>query len=181
MHSTLKDRALINDDDLRNLRVNMTRFTRLVRYGQRCRCCTAGPIQSPFSYRPSKGQKCNRASAVGQPIVPASLEVLRSLFIFVCFSCVGCVLLTCVPRVCSQGLAFQDGFLYESTGLFGGKSSVRKVDPETGEVLQSVYLGKEHFGEGMVILGDEVQSEFRSVFDVHLCPLDSDFCPSKGI
>ena len=59
----------------------------------------------------------------------------------------------------SQGLCYDGGFLYESTGLFGGKSSVRKVDPETGKVLQSVSLDDKHFGEGMVILGNEVMSE----------------------
>lgn len=56
----------------------------------------------------------------------------------------------------SQGLSYEGGFLYESTGLFGGKSTVRKVDTETGEVLQSVKLGNEFFGEGMVIVGDKV-------------------------
>lgn len=57
----------------------------------------------------------------------------------------------------SQGLAYDGGFLYESTGLFGGKSTVRKVEPETGKVLQDVHLGEKHFGEGMVILNDEVK------------------------
>lgn len=57
---------------------------------------------------------------------------------------------------CSQGLCFDGGFLYESTGLFGGKSTVRKVNAETGEVLQSVKLGDEYFGEGMVIFQDKV-------------------------
>ncbi|CAM9387344.1 unnamed protein product [Pylaiella littoralis] len=58
----------------------------------------------------------------------------------------------------TQGLSYEGGFLYESTGLFGGKSTVRKVDTETGEVLQSVKLGNEFFGEGMVIVGDKIHS-----------------------
>ncbi|CAN0028586.1 unnamed protein product, partial [Laminaria digitata] len=58
----------------------------------------------------------------------------------------------------SQGLAYDGGFLYESTGLFGGKSTVRKVEPETGKVLQDVHLGEKHFGEGMVILNNEIHS-----------------------
>lgn len=33
---------------------------------------------------------------------------------------------------------------------------MRKVEPETGKVLQSVSLGDKHFGEGMVILNNEV-------------------------
>ena len=35
----------------------------------------------------------------------------------------------------TQGLIFRDGFLFESTGL-NGRSSLRKVKLETGEVLQ---------------------------------------------
>lgn len=65
---------------------------------------------------------------------------------------------SCVTHIppCRQGLCFDGGFLYESTGLFGGKSTVRKVDVETGEVLQSVKLGDKYFGEGMVIVQDKV-------------------------
>ncbi len=48
----------------------------------------------------------------------------------------------------TQGLLFHDGFLYESTGL-EGRSSIRKVDPTTGEVLQQHDLAKELFGEGL--------------------------------
>ena len=35
----------------------------------------------------------------------------------------------------TQGLVFRDGFLFESTGLYG-QSTLRKVRLETGEVLQ---------------------------------------------
>ncbi|HEY1768472.1 MAG TPA: glutaminyl-peptide cyclotransferase, partial [Terracidiphilus sp.] len=41
------------------------------------------------------------------------------------------------PRAYTQGLLYQDGHLYESTGL-NGRSSLRMVDLETGRVLQSV-------------------------------------------
>lgn len=58
------------------------------------------------------------------------------------------------PR--SQGLSFDGGFLYESTGLYGGKSTVRKVEVETGNVVQIVKLGDKVFGEGMVIFQDKV-------------------------
>ncbi|CAN0430739.1 unnamed protein product, partial [Scytosiphon promiscuus] len=57
---------------------------------------------------------------------------------------------------------YENGFLYESTGLFGGKSTVRKVDPETGKVLQSVKLSDKHFGEGMVILNNEVMTNMMA-------------------
>ena len=39
------------------------------------------------------------------------------------------------PQAFTQGLLYRDGFLYESTGL-NGKSSIRKVNLETGKVLQ---------------------------------------------
>src|SRR3989304_8944736 len=47
----------------------------------------------------------------------------------------------------TEGLAFQDGFLYESTGLYGS-SSLRRVELEHGSVLQQVDLPNEFFGEG---------------------------------
>jgi len=52
----------------------------------------------------------------------------------------------------TQGLIYRDGFLYESTGLWG-RSSVRKVLLETGEVLQSRALDEQYFGEGLVDWG----------------------------
>lgn len=55
----------------------------------------------------------------------------------------------------TQGLVFNDGFLYESTGE-EGRSSLRKVDLATGKVLQKFNLPREIFGEGMTILGDKI-------------------------
>lgn len=54
------------------------------------------------------------------------------------------------PAAFTQGLVFQDGYLYEGTGLYGA-SSLRKVDLETGEVLQIRELADEYFGEGIAI------------------------------
>ncbi len=48
----------------------------------------------------------------------------------------------------TQGLVYRDGFLYESTGL-NGRSSLRKVNPETGEVLQHETVAREYFAEGL--------------------------------
>ncbi len=50
----------------------------------------------------------------------------------------------------TQGLIYHEGFLYESTGLYG-RSSLRKVDAQTGEVLQSIPLGGQYFGEGLAL------------------------------
>lgn len=55
----------------------------------------------------------------------------------------------------TQGLEFHDGFLYESTGHFG-RSSLRKVELETGKVVQQINLDTQYFGEGMTILNDKI-------------------------
>jgi glutamine cyclotransferase len=59
------------------------------------------------------------------------------------------------PAAYTQGLEFSNGVLYESTGLFG-KSSLRKVDLESGRVLQERDLPSEYFGEGITVLGDKI-------------------------
>lgn len=58
------------------------------------------------------------------------------------------------PEAFTQGLVVDDGFLWESTGL-NGKSSIRKVDLATGEVLIKKDLAEEYFGEGLTVLGDK--------------------------
>ena len=52
------------------------------------------------------------------------------------------------PEAFTQGLIFKDGFLYESTGLFG-KSSLRKVELETGKVIQKRVIERKYFSEGL--------------------------------
>lgn len=54
------------------------------------------------------------------------------------------------PRAFTQGLVFEDGFFYEGTGLYGA-STLRRVDPETGEVLQTHSLDRRYFGEGVAV------------------------------
>ena len=49
----------------------------------------------------------------------------------------------------TEGLFYQNGHLYESTGGVGA-SSVRKVALKTGEVVQRQDLPGEYFGEGIV-------------------------------
>lgn len=55
----------------------------------------------------------------------------------------------------TQGLAFHDGELYEGTGLHG-RSSIRRVELETGAVLQQHDLPWSLFGEGIAIRGDKL-------------------------
>jgi glutamine cyclotransferase len=52
------------------------------------------------------------------------------------------------PQAYTQGLIHRDGFLYESTGL-QGRSSLRKVRLETGEVVQQRRVDQPHFAEGL--------------------------------
>ncbi len=55
----------------------------------------------------------------------------------------------------TEGLAYDNGFLYESTGLYGN-STLRRVDLTTGAVLQELSVGNEYFGEGIAIVGNEI-------------------------
>ena len=55
----------------------------------------------------------------------------------------------------TQGLAIEDGRLYESTGLYG-KSSIREVDLKSGVPIRRVGLDESLFGEGMTILNGEL-------------------------
>jgi glutaminyl-peptide cyclotransferase len=57
----------------------------------------------------------------------------------------------------TEGLFYLDGQLYESTGLVG-RSNIRRVRLEDGQVLQSVDLPPGPFGEGIVNSGDQIVS-----------------------
>jgi glutaminyl-peptide cyclotransferase len=59
------------------------------------------------------------------------------------------------PKAYTQGLVYEDGILYESTGQYG-QSTLRKVKLETGEVMQSVNLDNQLFGEGMTVTADRI-------------------------
>ena len=55
----------------------------------------------------------------------------------------------------TQGLLYDDGFLYESTGL-KGESTLRKVDIQTGKPLQITNLPTDVFAEGLVLVDDKL-------------------------
>lgn len=55
----------------------------------------------------------------------------------------------------TQGLAFQDGLLYEGTGI-RGSSSLRRVELESGNVLQILKLPDYFFGEGITVYKDKI-------------------------
>ena len=50
----------------------------------------------------------------------------------------------------TQGLVFEDGALFEGTGLYG-RSTLRRVELETGDILQIHELPAHYFGEGITI------------------------------
>lgn len=73
------------------------------------------------------------------------------------------------PQAFTQGLIFEDGFLFEGTGL-PGRSDLRKVELSTGNVLQRHKLPDELFGEGITVWGSRVvqltyQSRVGLVYD----------------
>lgn len=55
----------------------------------------------------------------------------------------------------TQGLFFHEGEMYETTGL-RGKSTLRKVDLQTGNALKRLDFDKKYFLEGSVVLGDNL-------------------------
>lgn len=59
------------------------------------------------------------------------------------------------PNAFTQGLIFEEGVLYEGTGLYG-HSSLRRVDLETGNILQLQALPDGFFGEGITIFNNKI-------------------------
>ncbi len=59
------------------------------------------------------------------------------------------------PNAFTQGLIYDQGELYESTGL-RGKSSLRRVELSTGKVLQINLLDDRYFAEGMTLWQDRL-------------------------
>lgn len=62
----------------------------------------------------------------------------------------------------TQGLEFSDGYLYEGTGNYG-KSMLYKLNLDNNEIVQSINLSDDLFGEGITIMGDKIyQLTWRS-------------------
>ncbi|MGG5902550.1 glutaminyl-peptide cyclotransferase [Sphingobacterium daejeonense] len=59
------------------------------------------------------------------------------------------------PAAFTQGLYYDNGTLYETTGRWG-ESTLRKVDLATGEVLERADMAGDEFGEGMTVVGDRM-------------------------
>jgi glutaminyl-peptide cyclotransferase len=55
----------------------------------------------------------------------------------------------------TEGLVFNNGVLYESTGKYGF-SSLRRINLESGNITQKVLLPKQYFGEGLTVINDSL-------------------------
>ncbi|MBZ5576772.1 MAG: glutaminyl-peptide cyclotransferase [Acidobacteriia bacterium] len=78
------------------------------------------------------------------------------------------------PDAFTQGLFYLNGFLYEGTGL-NGRSSIRKVRLETGEVLDKRDLPEQYFGEGIINWKDrllEITWQTQAGFVYNLASFD---------
>jgi glutaminyl-peptide cyclotransferase len=59
------------------------------------------------------------------------------------------------PTAFTQGLVFDGGRLYESTGKLG-RSQLRELDPDSGEVVRAADLPAHLFGEGIAVVGARI-------------------------
>jgi glutamine cyclotransferase len=83
-----------------------------------------------------------------------------------------------------EGLEYHDGFFYESAGEYGN-SSLRKVEPSTGKVLQSTPVDKKYFAEGITVIGDKIiqltyQEKMGFVYDKATLKKLSEFSYTTG-
>ena len=79
----------------------------------------------------------------------------------------------------TQGLFYHNGYFYEATGL-KGESSIRKVKPETGDIVQSYVVPSDIFGEGISMVNDKIfQISWRDhkcyVYDINTFNVVSEF------
>ena len=86
------------------------------------------------------------------------------------------------PNAFTQGLIIEDSDLFEGTGLWGS-STLRRVDLETGNILQTYELSDEFFGEGITILGEKIiqltwKSHIGFVYDKQSFDLLNEFAYS---
>lgn len=83
------------------------------------------------------------------------------------------------PKAYTQGLVYQDGFMYEGTGQYG-ESTLRKTEVATGKILSVLGIDSRLFGEGITIYKDKIyQITWRSrkgfIYDLKTFSLQSTF------
>ena len=59
------------------------------------------------------------------------------------------------PNSFTQGLFYNDGFLFEGTGQFG-ESKLMKTDIKTGKPIYALDIDKEQFGEGITLYDGKI-------------------------
>lgn len=84
----------------------------------------------------------------------------------------------------TQGFVFHNGYFYESTGQ-RGRSTLRKTDIETGEVIRKVDLDKKYFGEGMTVMNGKIyqltwQKKVGFIYDLDSFELEKTFDYGKS-
>jgi glutamine cyclotransferase len=85
----------------------------------------------------------------------------------------------------TEGLVFSDGALIEGTGLTG-RSTLRMVRLETGEIITLQKLPDEYFGEGVTVSGDTIfqlteQAGIGFLYDRNTLETRGTFpCPTPG-
>jgi glutamine cyclotransferase len=85
----------------------------------------------------------------------------------------------------TQGLVYDNGSLFEGTGLYG-YSTLQRVDLETGLSLQLHALPDQYFGEGITVFDDRIiqltwLSKQGFVYDTHSFDLLQNFTyPTEG-
>jgi len=65
----------------------------------------------------------------------------------------------------TQGLFFDEEFLYEGTGQYG-KSALMKIDLSSGNAVKTVNLSNNFFGEGITLSGDKI---YQLTWQEHQC------------
>jgi len=85
----------------------------------------------------------------------------------------------------TQGLEYYKGYLYEGTGR-RGQSYIRKVELETGKVLQQKNLDATYFGEGITIFNNKIhqltwQGGIGLVYDLDTFEKEKEFKYTKSL
>ena len=98
---------------------------------------------------------CAEVQTIGMPRIIPAAEILQNT---AQIPVVNVKLLRAYPhdpRAFTQGLEYDGGFLYESTGI-AGESTLRKIALDTGKVIQKVDLPSQYFGEGLTIFHEKI-------------------------
>ena len=84
----------------------------------------------------------------------------------------------------TQGLEFNNGYLYESTGKYG-KSKLKKVNFKTGDSFEEVSVSNKYFAEGITIIDNKIiQLTWREntglIYNLQTLELVGDFKYNKS-